>query len=150
MPDIVEPRICNVRISCVLEKSDTNSPLYRRSAEWKCVYFHWFRALCMRISLVLEGSVTNNPLSKCAARSPPPCLVGAHAVSLREHVCDICNVHFVQVFESSWWRIASVRSMCAKVALIFLHASYTCDILSGSLQNITWQLTGIPRGCSSV
>ena len=47
--------------------SDVKNPLFRRSAEWKCVYFHWFRASCMRISLVLEGSVTNNPLYYAAA-----------------------------------------------------------------------------------
>ena len=30
--------------------------LYRRSAEWTCVYFHWFGACHVHILLVLEGS----------------------------------------------------------------------------------------------
>ena len=40
--------------------SDVKNPLYCRSAEWKCVYFHWFCACGMRSSLVLEGLHANN------------------------------------------------------------------------------------------
>jgi hypothetical protein len=36
--------------------SDVKNSLYCRSAEWKCVYFHWFGACGMRSLLVVQGS----------------------------------------------------------------------------------------------
>ena len=39
----------------------------RKSAEWKCVYVHWFCACHVCILLVLEGLVTNNALDCKAA-----------------------------------------------------------------------------------
>ena len=56
----------DVRISFILEGSGNKNYGNRKSAEWKCVYFHWFCVAHVRILLVLNGSVTNNALY-CAA-----------------------------------------------------------------------------------
>ena len=56
---------CDVRISFFLDVSGINTYENRKS-EWKCVYFHWFRACHVRILLVFKGSVVHNRLY-CAA-----------------------------------------------------------------------------------
>ena len=56
----------DVRISFILDGSGNNNYGNRKSAEWKCVYFHWCCAGHVRILLVLKGYVQNNHLY-CAA-----------------------------------------------------------------------------------
>ena len=46
----------------ILDRSGIKNYENRMSAEWNCVYFHWFCACHVRILLVFEGSAANNHL----------------------------------------------------------------------------------------